>query len=181
MTGNLKVSIDKTGRLVVPKEIRSQLQNSDDTRLSIRQDKDYLYFDVIDNELTIDSFGRVLIPKKLRKDYSLVDIVLLSSTANGFRIKNNKSKYQGLINKIVFLEKNYYFKFILVSDYSLIYKSKDYNTLISDRIIEIHSFLSSNSEFYETFKIDLGNEVLNLFIVYNSQNRVFLPLIKGLL
>lgn len=181
MLENFKIGMEKAGRLVIPKEIRNQLKIEEDTKFNIRQESDYLYFDIISYKAAIDSFGRVLIPIKLRNKYNLIDETLLSSTTNGFKIKNNKSKHQCLIDKLVFLEDNYSFKFILTNDCSLIYKNKDYNTLTSNKIIEIHNFLSNNRNLYETLQIDTSDETLHLFIIYNDDNKKLLSLIKRLL
>ena len=180
MIENFPINPDKDGRIVIPKRIRNELKIDEGTKLNIRQSHDYLYFDLIKEELLVDSFGRILIPKNQREKYNITssNTIVLSSTSNGFKIKNNTNNYYDLINKLIYLEKNHNFSLILTNEKELLYKSKKYSTLNIYNLLELKNYFSNTDTLYKLFNY---KDNLYLFIEYNSENESLLEIIQNLL
>lgn len=183
MIENFPVKIDTVGRIVVPKEVRNINNIKEDTKFLIKDDKEWLVFEKIENTTSIDYFGRVLVPKKLRDRYNITsnNLVLLSASTRGFKLKKNQNEYQELIRKIEFLEDNYDFKIILTNNTRTIYTSKTISEF-DIKVLKVSDYLSMLKEKYQKKKIKTKNdEVLDLYIIYNNKNEYLLKIVCTLL
>ena len=185
MIENYPIKTDSVSRLVIPKEIRNKYNINSTTRLNVVEKEDCLLLEKINYILTIDRYGRVLIPKNIRGKYSIFNnqVLLLSTTATGIKIKSPKNKYQKIIHKLKFLENNYNFKIILFNDKNdLIYSSKDYKKLEVFDSKDIDKFLTAEKVKYTIKKFEhISSDSLILYIIYDNSNKQLLDLIFTLL
>ena len=183
MTENFPVKIDNVGRLVVPKEVRNQLNIKEDIKFSIKEESGWLLFERIESIVAIDHYGRVLVPKKLREKCNIKNdsLILLSETEQGFKIKHKINKYQELIKKLIFLEKNYNLKTILTNSNQTIYTSKKYK-ILKTKTAEIEGYLNTQKVNYHKKIIQTNNnESLSLYIICEDTNNHLINLIFALL
>ena len=183
MIENFPIKIDTVGRLVVPKEVRNKLNIKEGTKFYIKEEDQYIFFEKIEQITTIDYFGRVLVPKKLREKHSILsnNIVSLSTTKNGFKIKNNISKYQKLIDKLIFIDNNYDIGLLLINNTSIIYANEEYKEAIN-RIKEIDNYLNNKKTSFKKKEIKTSDsEILYLYIIDKIKNKKLTDLIYALI
>ena len=183
MTENFPVKIDNVGRLVVPKEVRNQLNIKKDIKFSIKEESGWLLFERIESIVAIDHYGRVIVPKKLREKCNIKNdsLILLSETEQGFKIKHKINKYQELIKKLMFLEKNYNLKIILTNSNQIIYSSKK-NEKLKTKDLEIERYLDMQKvNYHKTIIQANNNECLSLYIICEDTNNHLINLIFALL
>ena len=183
MTENFPVKIDNVGRLVVPKEVRNQLNIKKDIKFSIKEESGWLLFERIESIVAIDHYGRVIVPKKLREKCNIKNdsLILLSETEQGFKIKHKINKYQELIKKLMFLEKNYNLKIILTNSNQIIYSSKK-NEKLKTKDLEIERYLDMQKvNYHKTIIQTNNNECLSLYIICEDTNNHLINLIFALL
>ncbi len=134
MLKDFPIKIDSAGRMVIPKEIREKYDIDTDSMYFVVENNSVL-LKRIDSVVNIDSYGRILIPKKLRNRFHFNNnsSVLLSVTDDGLIITNDYNGFNALIDKLVYIEKEYDIKACLYDKGVIIYSNienvtKDFNS-----------------------------------------------------